>query len=106
MMITRLAVVALAVAIALPLTVAAHPGHDHKLMGTVSSIDAKKLVMKTKEGKDVAVALTATTKFLNGKSRGAATELKAGLRVVVNVGDGKEPLVAKEVQYTTAPPTH
>ena len=29
----------------------AHPGHDHKLMGTVSSIDKNKIVMKTTEGR-------------------------------------------------------
>jgi hypothetical protein len=104
-MMGRLTVFVMAAVLALPLAAAAHPGHDHKLMGTLSSIDAKKLVMKTKEGKDVTVAVTATTKFLNGKSRGAGTELKAGMRVVVNVGDGKEPLVAKEVQYSTAAST-
>jgi hypothetical protein len=32
---------------ALPL---AHPGHDHKLMGTISSIDKNKVVVKTTEG--------------------------------------------------------
>jgi hypothetical protein len=101
-MMGRFTVLVLAVALALPLAAAAHPGHDHKLMGTLNAIDAKKLVMKTKEGKDVSVAIDAKTKFLNGKSRGAATELKAGMRVVVNVGDGKEPLLAKEVQYSTA----
>ena len=66
----------------------AHPGHDHKLMGTISSIDKNKVVMKTTEGKD----------------KGLQSELKAGMRVVVNVGDGVEPLKAKEVQYS-APTT-
>ena len=104
-MMGRLAVFVLAATLALPWASAAHPGHDHKLMGTLTSIDSKKLVMKTKEGKDVTAAVNAKTKFLNGKSRGAATELKAGMRVVVNVGDGAEPLVAREVQYSTAATT-
>jgi len=44
--------------------------------------------------------VTPTTAFKRGKSKGAQGDLKVGLRVVVNVGDGAEPLKAKEVQYT------
>jgi hypothetical protein len=101
----RCAVLALTLVLALPMAASAHPGHDHKLMGTVSAIDGKKIAMKTPDGKDVTFSVTDKTKFLNGKSRGAATELKAGMRLVVNVGDGKEPLVAVEVQYSTATTT-
>ena len=77
----------------------AHPGHDHKLMGTISSIDKNKVVMKTTEGKDMTFEVTPTTTFKSGSKKGAQSELKAGMRVVVNVGDGVEPLKAKEVQY-------
>jgi len=35
-----------------------------------------------------------------GKGKGAQSDLKVGLRIVVNAGDGAEPLKAKEVQYT------
>lgn len=86
---------------ALPL---AHPGHDHKLMGTISSIDKNKVVMKTTEGKDMTFEVVPTTMFKRGSQKGTQTDLKAGMRVVVNVGDGVEPLKAKEVQYS-APTT-
>lgn len=87
---------------ALPL---AHPGHDHKLMGTISSIDKNKVVMKTTEGKNMTFEIVPTTAFKRGKDKGTQADLKAGMRVVVNVGDGVEPLKAKEVQYTVATTT-
>ena len=38
--------------------------------------------------------------FKSGKGKGAQSDLKVGLRIVVNAGDGAEPMKAKEVQYT------
>jgi hypothetical protein len=95
----------LALSLLIPSVSMAHPGHDHKLMGTISSIDKNKIVMKTTEGKDMTFEVIPTTAFKNGTKKGAQTELKAGMRVVVNVGDGVEPLKAKEVQYSTATTT-
>lgn len=83
----------------------AHPGHDHKLMGTITSIDKNKVAVKTTEGKDMTFEITPITAFKNGKQKGMQSDLKAGMRVVVNIGDGIEPLKAKEVQYTTATTT-
>ena len=94
----------LAIALLAPALPLAHPGHDHKLMGTISSIDKNKVVVKTTEGKDMTFEITPLTAFKRGKAKGAQTDLKAGLRVVVNIGDGVEPLKAKEVQYS-APAT-
>ena len=92
----------LAAALLAPAVPFAHPGHDHKLMGTISSIDNNKVVVKTTEGKDMTFEITPLTAFKRGKQKGAASDLKAGMRVVVNVGDGVEPLKAKEVQYSAA----
>ena len=94
----------LAAAVLTPSLVVAHPGHDHKLMGTISSIDKNKVVVKTTEGKDMTFEITPLTTFKRGKNKGAQSDLKAGMRVVVNIGDGVEPLKAKEVQYS-APTT-
>jgi hypothetical protein len=60
--------------------------------------------VKTTEGKDMTFELTPLTTFKRGKNKGAQSDLKAGMRVVVNIGDGVEPLKAKEVQYS-APTT-
>src|SRR4030095_16977277 len=95
----------LALSLLVPALPMAHPGHDHKLMGTISSIDKNKVVMKTTEGKDMTFEVVPTTVFKMGTKKGAQADLKAGMRVVVNVGDGVEPLKAKEVQYSAATTT-
>lgn len=95
----------MAVAVLAPAVPLAHPGHDHKLMGTISSIDKNKVVVKTTEGKDMTFEVTPLTTFKKGKQKGAQSDLKAGLRVVVNIGDGVEPLKAKEVQYSATSTT-
>jgi hypothetical protein len=94
----------LALSLLIPAVSMAHPGHDHKLMGTISAIDKNKVVMKTTEGKDMTFEVAPTTTFKVGTKKGTQADLKAGMRVVVNVGDGVEPLKAKEVQYS-APTT-
>jgi hypothetical protein len=88
-----------------PVVAVAHPGHDHKLMGTITSIDKNTVAVKTTEGKEMTFEITPLTTFKKGKAKGAATDLKAGMRVVVNIGDGVEPLKAKEVQYSAATTT-
>ena len=95
----------LAVALLVPAASVAHPGHDHKLMGTISSIDKNKVVVKTTEGKDMTFEITPLTTFKRGKQKGAAADLKSGMRVVVNIGDGVEPLKAKDVQYSAGTTT-
>jgi hypothetical protein len=95
----------LAAALLVPGISMAHPGHDHKLMGTISSIDKNKVVVKTTEGKDMTFVVTPLTTFKRGKQKGMQSDLKAGMRVVVNIGDGVEPLKAKEVQYSASTTT-
>jgi hypothetical protein len=95
----------LATALVVPAAPLAHPGHDHKLMGTISSIDKNTVVVKTTEGKEMTFDITPLTAFKRGKDKGAASDLKSGMRVVVNIGDGVAPLKAKEVQYSAATAT-
>jgi hypothetical protein len=95
----------LALSLLVPAVPMAHPGHDHKLMGTVTSIDKNKVVMKTTEGKDMTFEIVPVTTFKQGSKKGTQSDLKAGMRVVVNVGDGVEPLKAKEVQYSASTTT-
>lgn len=102
---TAFLTLALVAAVLTPSLVWAHPGHDHKLMGTISSIAKNTVVVKTTEGKEMTFEITPLTAFKKGKGKGAAADLKAGMRVVVNIGDGVEPLKAKEVQYSAATTT-
>ena len=50
----------MATALLAPAVPMAHPGHDHKLMGTISSIDKNKVLVKTTEGKDMTFEITLT----------------------------------------------
>lgn len=95
----RMLLAAAVFALLAPAVPFAHPGHDHKLMGTITAIDGNKLVVKTTEGKDAAITVSPITSFKRGKGKGSQADLKVGLRVVVNVGDGSEPMKAKEIQY-------
>lgn len=99
-------VVAMALA-AVPLVPAsAHEGHDHKLLGTITEVSAESIVVKaTKDGALSTIALKATTKITRGKTKLAPADLKVGDRVVVNIGAGKPPLVAKAVQVGPAATT-
>lgn len=102
----RVFVTSLALAAA-PFTRAfAHEGHDHKLLGTLSEVSADKLVVKAIKGDALStVAITATTKITRGKKVLAASDLKVGDRVVVNIGNGKPPLSAKAIEVGAAPTT-
>jgi hypothetical protein len=95
----RLALLALAAAVTVSLA-AAHPGHDHKVMGTIDTIDGMHVVLKTTDGKEISFEITDDTRLVRGTDgEGAIADLRAGLRVVVNVGEGVEPIKAKEIQY-------
>lgn len=100
----RIVLAALVLALLVPAAAFAHPGHEHKLMGTITAVDGNKVSMKTTEGKATTFEVIPTTSFKRGKQKGAQADLKVGLRLVVNAGDGAEPLKAKEVQYA-APAT-
>ena len=93
----------LALSLLVPAVSTAHPGHDHKVMGTISSIDKNKLAVKTTDGKDATVEILPTTTFKTGTKRGAQADLKVGMRIVASGPEG-EPLKAKEIQYS-APAT-
>jgi len=104
----RLFCLALSSILFLPIALSAHEGHDHKIMGTVVSIDAKKIVVKPadpKVGTEKTATIDGTTTFHKGKATGAAADVKAGTKVVLNVGAGKEPLKAKDIEYAAAPAT-
>jgi hypothetical protein len=78
------AVIALcaAVLIAQPALVA-HEGHNHRVMGTVKSIQAKQLEVQDKEGKTTTFTINDQTKILRGTTTAAPTDIKVGERIVV-----------------------
>jgi len=69
----------------------AHGGKEHhKVMGTVMAIDATHIDVKTTKGTKVSVPLASNTMFMRGKDMAAASDVKAGTRVVIELTeDGK-----------------
>ncbi len=97
--------VALALTLVLPRVVFAHPGHEHKIMGTIAAVDSSHLVVKATDGKESSIQILPATMFKKGKTKGSSADLKVGLRVVVTMADESEPLKAKEIQYSASPTT-
>jgi hypothetical protein len=78
----------------------AHPGHSHKVLGTIAKIDGKTVTVKGTDGKDVTFEVTARTKLVREpKMKGTFEELKTGMRAVVTLDD-KEGTLASELRYS------
>lgn len=93
---------ALAIVVLLWLAIApiasAHEGHTHTVMGTVLTVKAGQVDVKKQDGKTVTIVLTDKTTVMSGKTKASIADLSAGVRVVVDVGDGKSPLTAKAIR--------
>lgn len=80
-----------------------HDGHAHKIMGTVTARDAKHVEVKTPGGETLSIAVNEKTAIVRGKRKVAVTEVQIGRRVVVDIGNGEDPLIAREIQVGAAP---
>jgi hypothetical protein len=81
-----------------PLMADAHDGHVHWIMGTVMQADAKHLVVKTPGGETLSIEVTAKTTVTRDKKKVPLSEVRAGRRVVVDIGNGEDPLMAGEIR--------
>ena len=90
--------VALAAALAVPVYARAHEGHAHKVMGTITMRHENHLEVRTKDGKTVTITLNEKTSIVRGKEKANVDALQPGERVVVDVGNGKAPMTAREVK--------
>ena len=104
---TRRTVLSLLAAMALgtSATALAHPGHDHKLLGTVTMAAPDHLMLKDRDGKDHTVKVTSATKILKDKRRATMTDVQTGMRVVVTAATENDQLVAKLIEVGPAPTT-
>jgi len=82
----------------------AHEGHAHKMMGTVSTVAADHVVVKTTDGKEHTVSVKDTTKVMHGAMAMKTADLKEGARVVITATGDKEPYAAQEIRIGTAKP--
>lgn len=81
---------------------AAHPGHEHKMMGTVTMAAPDHLMMKTTDGKDATVKITADTKIVKGKDTMKVDDLKPGTRVVVTALAEDKAMIAQKIEIGAA----
>ena len=95
---TRLALAAALIALlAAPVAVLAH-GKGH-VKGTVNTVDASSVDVKTADGKSQKVTLTDKTKYMKGDAAAAAADVKPGMRIVIHLADDGS---AGEVHLTTS----
>ena|ERR1700704_993174 len=93
----------LSVAVIAPRLARAHEGHDHTVMGTVSSIDGTNIMVKTADGKTTMVMMDAKTKITQGKTKLDAKALKVGDRVVASGPEEKGMISAETVKIGAVP---
>ena len=97
-----IAALVLVVALVAPRSVAAHAGHLHKALGTVSSVQAPHVELKTTDGKTMTVMLDKDTKITRGKDTVDASALKVGERVSVDYMEEKGMMMAHAIKVGTA----
>jgi hypothetical protein len=74
---------ALALAFGLAPALAAHEGHRHQALGTVTAIDANRLELATREGGTATFTLTESTRYRRGEEAAAREEVEVGERAAV-----------------------
>lgn len=89
---------ALAAVLAIPMPAGAHEGHAHKVLGTVTMAAPDHVMLKDKDGKDVTVYITKTTKVLRAKKPMKVDDIKTGMRVVVTAVMEKEKMMATTIE--------
>ena len=82
----------------------AHDGHVHWVMGTVTARDARHLEVKTPSGEVLSIAINAKTTATRNKKKVDVREVAVGRRVVVDIGNGADPLIAGEIRLGAALP--
>jgi hypothetical protein len=98
-----IAVAVIGAALLAPRFARAHEGHDHTVMGTISSIDGTNLMVKTADGKQTMVMMDAKTKITQGATKLDVKALKVGDRVVASGPEEKGMISAESVKVGAAP---
>ena len=75
-----------------------HDGHAHKIMGTITARDDKRIEVKTPSGEKLSIQINAKTLVTRYRRKGTLAEVQTGRRVVVDIGNGEDPLIAREIQ--------
>jgi hypothetical protein len=92
----KLMILATLAAVAVPGRLAAHEGHAHKMMGTVTAVhaDMKHIEIKIMTGKTSGFYVDDGTKYMMGSKSVSPSEIKVGSRVVVTATGSGEKMTA------------
>ena len=83
-------------------SVAAHEGHDHKVLGTVTMAAADHVMVKDRDGKDVTVLVTKATK-VKATPALKVEDLKVGTRIAITATmDKNKTMTAKTIEVGAA----
>jgi len=91
------AILSFIVALASGSRLLAHEGHEHKMMGTVTAIDARQIEVTAEDGHKMVFGLDGETKYFRGKSDATAGDIKVGERVAITAVEKDGKMVAREV---------
>src|SRR5438105_4168430 len=87
---------AVTILLAFSMTLYAHGGKSHDVLGTITTIDDDHVVVKATDGHEVTIHITKDTKFSKGSKSASRNDLKAGTRVVVHTTEnGKDAVTVK-----------
>ena len=100
-MMKRIAALALVASLALTAHAVAHGGKQH-VMGTVTALDETHVVVQTRDGKTLSIALAKDTEYRKGDVPAAVADLKVGDRVVVDLAAKGDTPSAREVRFASA----
>lgn len=83
----------------------AHPGHEHKVLGTVSMTAPDHVMLKDKSGTDHNIQINAATKFVRAKKAMKAEDMKVGMRVVVTAvtDEDDDKVIATSIELGATP---
>ena len=80
-------------------TVLAHPGHAHKILGTVTAVTASSVDVLDRNNEKTTFAITKETKIRVGTTAGTIKDVRTGLRIVVEAEEeDNETFVAVTIQ--------
>ncbi len=103
-MMRPLAAMAVCAVLANTITVLAHPGQTHKILGTVTAVTAASVEVLDRGNERTTIAITKDTKIRVGKGAGTIKDVRTGLRIVVEAEEGEdETFVALTIQLPERP---
>jgi hypothetical protein len=70
--------------------VLAHPGHTHKILGTVTTVTATSVEVLDRGNEKTTFAITKDTKIRVGKGAGTIKDVRTGLRILVEAEEEED----------------